>query len=347
MSNDFWLFCSWGCWKFCFSACWLLCDWGCWRVCGCGHWRFCGWGFCVVWGWRIWGHILGPSGRFPSQSSSLCSSSFLQMGQCGPHEHFSVACLDIVMAWGIAAILVCSVLMVGAGVRTGVGGTGQSFLVSNRFSDAEPALDWGVPCLTGALGISSGGGGLSFMDLVVGWGTSANCPMASLCIVTSMDSAVDLTIGSCVLTVTTMGLGAVEVGVEGVGWVSTFTLYLLLAITVFLLFVIYFRCWGFPDSWVGAWLDQSLMVLLHMDLLQLGWLQLGLRLGFGLGTKSPFQFQICSHFLDKGGVRMESCAPGITFNYLGCLVPSKYVNALHCFTFTSMSTVSVGRWHLK
>ena len=82
------------------------------------------------------------------------------MGQCGPHEHFSVACLGITMALGIAAILGCSlVLMVWADVGTGVGGIGQSFLVSNRFSDADPTLDQGVPCLTGALGMSSSGGG--------------------------------------------------------------------------------------------------------------------------------------------------------------------------------------------
>ena len=50
---------------------------------------------------------------------------------------------------------------------TGVGGIGQAFLVSNRFFDADPALGQRVPCLTGALGISSSGGGLSFRDLVV------------------------------------------------------------------------------------------------------------------------------------------------------------------------------------
>ena len=126
------------------------------------------------------------------------------------------------MVWGIAAILGCSsVLMVGAGVGTGVWGICQSFLVLNIFSDAEPALDQGTPCLTGELGISSSGGGLSFMDLVVGHGTWGNCPVASLCIVTCIDSIMNLTIGVCVLTVTTMGAGAVEVGVEGVGWVST------------------------------------------------------------------------------------------------------------------------------
>ena len=155
-------------------------------------------------------------------------------GQCSPHEHFSVACLGIVMAQGIAVILGCSsVLMVGAGVETGVGGIVQSFLVSNRFSDAKPALGQGVPCLTWALGIFSSGGGLSLMDLVVGHGTSANCPVASLCIVTGIDSAVDLTIGVCVLTMAIVGVGAVDIGVKGVGWVITLTLYLLLVIIVF------------------------------------------------------------------------------------------------------------------
>ena len=79
------------------------------------------------------------------------------------------------MAWGIAAILGGgSLLMVGAGVGTGVGGISQSFLVLNRFSQADPTLGQGVPCLTGALGISSSGGGFEFlfMGLDVGCGTS-------------------------------------------------------------------------------------------------------------------------------------------------------------------------------
>ena len=52
--------------------------------------------------------------------------------------------------------------MVGTGVGTGVGGIGQSFLVSNKFSEADPALGQGVPYLTGAPGMSSSGGGLEF-----------------------------------------------------------------------------------------------------------------------------------------------------------------------------------------
>ena len=83
------------------------------------------------------------------------------------------------------------------------------------------------------------------MDLVVGCGTLANCPVARLCIVTGIDSAVDLTIGGCVLTKATIGVGAVEVGVEGVGWVSTLTLNPSLSYHCFSSFVIYFRCWGF------------------------------------------------------------------------------------------------------
>ena len=50
----------------------------------------------------------------------------------------------------------------------GVGGIGQSFLVSNRFSEVDPALGQGVPCLTGALGMSSKGGGFWTEDVTVG-----------------------------------------------------------------------------------------------------------------------------------------------------------------------------------
>ena len=105
--------------------------------------------------------------------------------------------------------------MVGAGVGTGVGGISQSFLVLNRFSEADAALGQGVPCLTVVPGMSSSGGGLefSFRGLVVGHGTSANCPIANLYTATGIDSAVDLTIGVCVLTVATVGMATVEVGV--------------------------------------------------------------------------------------------------------------------------------------
>ena len=67
------------------------------------------------------------------------------------------------MAQGIAATWGgFSVLMVGAGVGTGVGGIGQSFLVSNKYSGADSILGQGVLCLGGALGISFSGEGLDF-----------------------------------------------------------------------------------------------------------------------------------------------------------------------------------------
>ena len=82
---------------------------------------------------------------------------FMQMGQSGPHEHFSTTCLGITIAQGIAAVQGgTSAFTVGAGVR----GMCQSFLVSNKFSVAGTELGQGVSCLTGALGMSSSGGGL-------------------------------------------------------------------------------------------------------------------------------------------------------------------------------------------
>ena len=78
--------------------------------------------------------------------ASLCSSSFLPMGQCGPHEHFSVACLGITMALGDCSyfgLFFC--FDGGVGVETGGGGIGQSLLVLNRFSEADPALGQGYP----------------------------------------------------------------------------------------------------------------------------------------------------------------------------------------------------------
>ena len=99
----------------------------------------------------------------------------------------------------------------------------------------HPVLGQGVLCLGGALGVSSSGGGLdpSFWGLVVGHGTSANCPISNLYTVTSMDVTVDLVTGVWVEAVATVGAGVVEftgvvvIGVEDVGWLSTLTLYLL------------------------------------------------------------------------------------------------------------------------
>ena len=119
------------------------------------------------------------------------------------------------MAQGIAANWGgSSVFTVGAGVGARVGGIDQSFLISNRFSDADHELGQGVLYLSGALGISSSGGGLdpSILGLVVGHGTSANSPVANLYTITSIDSAVDLTTGVWALTVATMGWVQLRLG---------------------------------------------------------------------------------------------------------------------------------------
>ena len=86
----------------------------------------------------------------------------------------SAACLGVTITLGIAATWGgVSVFMVGTDVGARVG-IGQSFLVSNRFSDVDPALGQGVPCLGGALGMSSNRGGFWTEDLTVGQGASGN-----------------------------------------------------------------------------------------------------------------------------------------------------------------------------
>ena len=93
------------------------------------------------------------------------------MEQCGFHERFSATCFGVIIAWGITAIWGgVSVFTVGAGVDVGVERIDQSFLVSNRLSEADPALGQGVICLTGGLGMSSSHGGWEFwvMSFVLG-----------------------------------------------------------------------------------------------------------------------------------------------------------------------------------
>ena len=129
------------------------------------------------------------------------------------------------------------------GVGTGAGGIGQSFLVLNELSEADPALGKGVLCLTRTLGMSSSGGGLnpSLLGLVVRHGTSAKCPVANLYTVTCIDVAVDLVTGVWVEVVATVGIGVVEfirvvgIVVVGTGWARTLTLYPLLVIMVLFL----------------------------------------------------------------------------------------------------------------
>ena len=128
----------------------------------------------------------------------------------------------------------------------------------------DSALGQGVPCLTGALGMSSKGGGfwiegcLPFWGLALGLDTSRNCPVASLCIVTSMAVAANSVV--CVWVDVVAVVGAVVV--VGMGWFRTLTLYPLLAITVLFLLSLAFR--------VGARLDWSWLCLLWTVLCWMG-----------------------------------------------------------------------------
>ena len=80
---------------------------------------------------------------------------FLHMRQFGAHPHFSI-CFEAMAAWSIAALWGCASTFI-VGVEVGAGRIGQSFLNSNKFPDADPALGHGVPA---QVGISSSGGGL-------------------------------------------------------------------------------------------------------------------------------------------------------------------------------------------
>ena len=85
-----------------------------------------------------------------------------------------------------------------------------------------------------------------FWGLAFGHGTSANFPVANLYTITGIDAvAVDLVTGVWVEVVATVGVGAVGVGMEGIDWVSTLTLYLLLVSIVLLLLSLALSPWAF------------------------------------------------------------------------------------------------------
>ena len=142
----------------------------------------------------------------------------------------------------------------GAGVDVGVGGICQSFLASNRFSKADPVLDQGVPCLTGALGISSSGGGLESRTdwgLPVGHGTSVNFPVANWYTITSIDAAVDLATGIWVEVVVTVGVSG-SWGCGGRYRLGKYP-YLILSLDEHSSFFLSYTSgpWGFPSHGVG------------------------------------------------------------------------------------------------
>ena len=172
------------------------------------------------------------------------------MMQCGPHVEFFAACLGVTITLGIAATWGgAPVFMVGADGGTGVGGIGQSLLVSNMLPEVDPALGQGVPSLTEVLGMSSKGGGFwtegcpPFWGLAVGQGASVNCTVASFCTITGMTVVAN--------PVVCIWLDVVAI-VVGTGCSRTLTLYPCLAITLLFLLSLAF--------WVGAFLTLGLVL---------------------------------------------------------------------------------------
>ena len=144
---------------------------------------------------------------------------FLQMGQCGPHPHFSFICFGATMAQGISVSWSCASTFI-KGDDVGVGGIGQSFLDLNKFSDVDPVLGHGVPTLAGIF--SSGGGLLSAEEPPWG-GFSQSFPFAKFIIVIGMVT------GICMVTLSALGVSAC------LGLATTHTLYHLVGINFLLL----------------------------------------------------------------------------------------------------------------
>ena len=100
------------------------------------------------------------------------------------------------------------------------------------------------------------------------WGLQQIFLLVNLYTITGMDAAaVDLVTGIWVEVVVTVGVGAVGFGVDGIGWVSTHTLYLLLVSTDLLLYslalgprallVIRLVFWGWALSFGCGWVHHG------------------------------------------------------------------------------------------
>ena len=191
-------------------------------------------------------------------------SSFLQIGQCSPHVHFSSAdllfCgLEKTIAWEIAATQgatsVFSTFILGAGI----GDISQSALASNRFVEAGMVLGQGVSSATWkveALGAASGYGGLQLgaegFSSTCGLPAGSEIPLNFLCAklyrVTRMDVAVDFTIG---VWVDALNMAAVEVGIGFAGTDVVRVVVKGLAITLILYF--FLQVPWFSSSFQSFW----------------------------------------------------------------------------------------------
>ena len=129
-----------------------------------------------------------------------------------------------------------------------------------------------------------------FWGLAVGYGTSTNFPVANVYTMTGMDSAVDLATGVWVEVVATVGVGAIEftgvvgVGLVGMDWASTLTLYLLLGSMVLLLLLLVLGPGAFL---VTGLVFRGWALVLGCGWVGHGWVCCSWGWGLGLGPSLP------------------------------------------------------------
>ena len=218
------------------------------------------------------------------------SSSFLQIGQCSPHVHFSSAdlffCgLSKTIAWGIACTLVVLLFSllslwvfawgnwpICPGFKWIPGGW-HGVTPRGVFSDLE---GWGIGYSFRLWWISLGGRRI-FLNLgpSCGVGSSFKFSFAKLYTVTRMDMAADFTMGIWLdaVDVAAVGVGigftgTDVVGIVGEGWEITLTLYLL------------FKVLWFSSSYQPFWVLGPLW-LMHCCFGKECWCMVVIGFGFG------------------------------------------------------------------
>ena len=143
---------------------------------------------------------------------------FLQMGQFGPHPHFSI-CFGVMAAWGIATSWGCGSTII-VGVKVGVGELTSSFLTQTNF--LMLTLLQAMECLL-RLGYLQVLGGCQLRNLFGGF--PWNFPFSKFIMVMGIVS------GVCMVMLLALGVGT--------GLATTHTLYLLVGISFLLLSIVF------------------------------------------------------------------------------------------------------------
>ena len=243
---------------------------------------------------------------------------FLQMGQFGPHPHFSFICFGATVAWGIAVLWgLCLNFYCGGRCRW-----------RGNWS-VLPGLEqvfWCWPCfrpwsVCSSRDILKWGGGLLSAEEPPWGGFSWNFPFAKFIIVICMD------MGICMVMSSALGVGACF------GLVTMHTLYCLVGSTSLLLSFVFVPLLtkGLVLGWMGlCWFWFCL-----------GW---GCCLGFwpiSLLVQGMFSF------FDERGCGWTLVLQGLHVSIWHILSLLNVWMPCIDVIFTSTSTVSTGKWHLK